>query len=412
MSTATCTAASTAVTPRPAARPRLVSRTLALVFLASFGTLTSFYLLLSVTPMLVAAAGAGGAGAGLATGALMLSGVAAEFAAPALISRFGSRAVLALGAVLLGGPALALLGPGSMAAVVAVCVVRGLGFGLTVVVTGALTAELVPPERRGEGAGISGVVSCVPGVVALPAGVWLTGHLGFAVVIVITAAAALAPLAAMPWLPGPVRAPAAAGGAPAGRPAGLLGCLRQPGMRRPALIFASVTVSAGVIVAFLPLAVGASGSTAAAGLFVQAMTATITRWWAGRHGDRHGHARLLIPGLVTAASGMAVMTWMASPALVIAGMFLFGAGFGIIQNATFALMMLRVPAAGYGTASALWNLAYDAGYGAGPAVLGLVVGHTGYSAGFAITAALIITALGPARRERGPRSPGPPARRR
>jgi MFS family permease len=404
MSTATY-ASTTAVTAGPAARPRLVSRTLALVFLASLGTLTSFYLLLSVTPILVASAGAGGAG--LATGALMLSGVAAEFAAPALISRFGNRAVLALGAVLLGGPALALLGPGSMAAVVAVCVVRGLGFGLTVVVTGALTAELVPPERRGEGAGISGVVSCVPGVVALPAGVWLTGHLGFAVVIGITAAAALAPLAAMPWLPRPVRPPA---GAPAERPAGLLACLRQPGMRRLALTFASVTVSAGVIVAFLPLAVGASGSTAA-GLFVQAMTATVTRWWAGRHGDRHGHARLLIPGLVAAASGMAVMIWMASPALVIAGMFLFGAGFGIIQNATFALMMLRVPATGYGTASALWNLAYDAGYGAGPAVLGLVVGHAGYSAGFAITAALILTALVPARRERGPRSPGPSARR-
>lgn len=405
--------------PRPASAPavrppRLVSPVLALVFVASFGTLTSFYLLLAVAPVLVAASGAGGAGAGLATGALMLSGVAAEFAAPALIARLGNRAVLALGAVLLGAPALALLAGGGMAVITAVCVVRGLGFGLTVVVTGALTAELVPAERRGEGAGVSGVVSCVPAVVALPAGIWLAGHLGPAPVIVIAAAAALAPLAVMPWLPGPARRRSAAairgaGGAaavmpaaadPTGRPAGLLAALRQPALRRPALTFAAVTVSAGVVVAFLPLAAGASGSTAAAALFAEALAATATRWWAGRHGDRHGHARLLVPGLITAAAGMALLAASTSPAAAVAGMIAFGAGFGTIQNASFALLMNRVPAASFGTASALWNLAYDAGYGAGPAVLGLLVGHTGYAAGFALTAALILTALRPARRER------------
>jgi hypothetical protein len=45
-------------------------------------------------------------------------------------------------------------------------------------------------------------------------------------------------------------------------------------------------------------------------------------------------------------------------------------GFGITQNATFALMMDRAPASGYGTASALWNLAYDAGHTAVPSSTG------------------------------------------
>jgi predicted MFS family arabinose efflux permease len=126
----------------------------------------------------------------------------------------------------------------------------------------------------------------------------------------------------------------------------------------------------------------------------------VTRWWAGRRGDRRGHARLLVPGLVTAAAGMTLLAASAAPVAAIAGMIVFGAGFGVIQNATFALLMSRVPAGSLGTASALWNLAYDAGYGAGPAILGLVVGSTGYAAGFALTAVLILTALRPARRER------------
>jgi predicted MFS family arabinose efflux permease len=81
-------------------------------------------------------------------------------------------------------------------------------------------------------------------------------------------------------------------------------------------------------------------------------------------------------------------------------MCLFGVGFGICQNATFVLMIDRMPPSGLGTASALWNLAYDAGYGAGPIAFGMVVSHTGYPVAFALTAVLMVAALPAARRER------------
>jgi MFS family permease len=391
---------STPVAPIVSGPPaaRIISGPLALVFLAEFCALTGFYLLLSVTPMFAAAAGAGSAGAGLVTGVLLLGTVAAELAAPVLMKRHEYRTLLAAGLVLLGAPALALLAGGPLAVVVAVSVVRGFGFGLSTVITGALTAVLLPPKRRGEGLGLFGVVACVPGVVALPSGVWLAGHYGYPVVVGLAAAAALIPLAAFPWLPGATGRRTA--GAGAGQPAGLLAGLRHDGQLRLSLIFAASTVAAGVVAAFLPLAAGVSGTVAATGLLAQALTATISRWWAGRHGDRHGHVGLLVPGLVAASAGMTAMIWLASPAAVIAGMCLFGTGFGIIQNATFVLMIDRMPASGAGTASALWNLAYDAGYGAGPAVFGLLVAHTGYPAAFAMTGVLMVAALPAARRGR------------
>jgi predicted MFS family arabinose efflux permease len=378
-----------------AARGRLTSGPLALVLLSSFGTLTSFYLLLSVTPMYAASAGAGNAGAGLTTGMLLLGTVAAEFAAPSLMSRFRCRTVLAAGAVLMGVPALALLTRGPLVTIVAVSIVRGVGFGLSTVVTGALMAMLLPPGRRGEGLGLAGVVACVPAVVTLPSGVWLAGHYGYPVVIGLTAAAALVPLAVIPWLPG--AAPAAGAGGP---PGGLLAGLRPGRPLRLSLVFAASTVAAGVVASFLPLAAGVSGNLASAGLLVQALSATIGRWGAGRQGDRHGHARLLMPGLAAGSLGMIAMIWLTSPAAVIAGMCLFGTGFGISQNATFALMIDRMPASGFGTASALWNLAYDAGYGAGPAAFGLLIPHTGYPAAFAMTGVLMLAAMPAAWRER------------
>jgi MFS family permease len=385
----------------PASRPRLVSGRFAAALLSSFGALTSFYLLLSVTPMYAMSAGAGSAGAGLVTGSLMLTTVLAEFASPRLLGRFGYRAVFAAGALLLGGPAPALLLPHSMATIIAVSIARGIGFGLATVVLGALVAASVPAERRGEGIGLAGVVACVPAIVALPSGVWLAQNTGYVVVIAITAISALAPLAATPWLADPASQQAEAGPAD-DSPNGLLGSLRSGGMLRPGVVFAATTVAAGVVASFLPLAAGVSAGVATLGLFAQALTATASRWWAGRRGDRHGHAGLLIPGLLIAAVGMASLIWVSAPVAVIAGMCLFGIGFGIAQNVTFALMLDRAPASGYGTASALWNLAYDAGYGTGPIVFGLFVAHTGYPAAFALTGLLILAALLPAMRDRRP----------
>src|ERR1700722_5527206 len=188
--------------PDRAIPARLLSVPLAATFLAEFTSLTSFFLLLSVMPMLAAAAGAGSSGAGLLTGSLLLGTVAAEATAAAAIRRFGYRMGVAAGAILLGAPALAMLTREPQSVMVSVSLVRGLGFGLCGVVTGALTAKLLPPERRGEGLGLLGIVSGVPAIVALPAGGWMAGHLLARTPAATAAATGLLPLAAIRWLPG------------------------------------------------------------------------------------------------------------------------------------------------------------------------------------------------------------------
>jgi predicted MFS family arabinose efflux permease len=371
-----------------APRPPILSRALLALFVASFGAMAGFYLLLSVVPLYAASIGAGGVGTGLVTGALMAATVAGEPAVPRLIGRFGHRMVLAAGLVLLGAPALALPAAGTMPAILAVSLVRGLGFAVVVVVGGALVASLVPPERRGEGLGLFGIVVGVPGVAALPLGVWLVGELGYPAVFVAGGLAALAGLAVVPGLPG--RAPAR------GPPVGILTGLRSPALLRPAVTFSVTAMAAGVVVTFLPLAVGGgSGGLAAVALFVQAVGSRLTRWWAGRFGDRHGPAVLLVPGVVAAAAGMAALVLVGQPAAVLAGMALFGAGFGATQNASMTLMLNRVAPSGYGTVSAIWNLAFDLGIGVGAFGFGVVAAQTGYPAAFAVTAGLVLAALVP-----------------
>lgn len=382
-----------------------MSRALALVFLGTVGTIVGFYLLLTVVPLYAATMGAGDVGAGLATAALMLATVAAELGAARLIARFGYRLAFAVGAVLLGAPALALPASTSMAAILAVCVVRGLGFGIVVVVGSALVATLVPHERRGEGLGLLGVVVGIPAVVALPLGVGLAGEVGFAPVCVAGAVAALAALAVVPGLPG--RAPKTE----QEHDLGILAGLRSPALIRPSIVVGATAMAAGAVVTFMPLAVTqASGSLAVWALLVQAAASTTTRWWAGWHGDRHGPSGLLIPGLLASALGMLAMFMLDNPTIVLLGMALFGAGIGVCQNASLALMFSRVSAPAYGTVSALWNLAIDAGVGIGAAGFGVVAAQTSYSIAFVVTAALMLAVLVPAVRDRSTVSgsrPGP-----
>ncbi|MFB4316818.1 MFS transporter [Actinomadura sp. 21ATH] len=359
-------------------RERLLTPAFLLVMTAGVGAATSFYLLFSALPRYAEASGAGGVGAGLTTGVMMAATVAAELAVPGLVRRFGYRPVFGAGLVLLGAPALALVVSGGMGTVLAACLLRGAGLAVAVVLGGALVASIVPAARRGEGLGVYGVACGVPGVVALPLGLWLGDAAGYRVVFALAGVSALAGLAAVRRLPGRRPAPE--------EPLGVLAAARTPALLVPCAIFAAVTVAMGVTATFLPLA---AGGVAVWALLAQSLAATATRWWAGRRGDRNGAGRQLVPGLLIAAAGIAALVLVPEPLSALAGMVLFGIGFGLTGNASMVVMLDRVPASSYGTVSALWNVAYDAGIGAGALGFGLIAVHTGYPAAFGLVAALM-----------------------
>lgn len=385
------------------ARATLLTRPLLLRFVSMVGASLSFFLLLSVVPAYAAERGGGGA-AGLATGSLMLATVLGELGTPRIVGRFGYRLTLIAGLFLLGAPALVLTVSGQAVWIAAVCFVRGIGFALTIVAGGALTASLIPDQRRGEGLALVGVVSGVPSLVALPLGLWLAGRVGYGPVAVTGGLAALAAIVFVLGLPDRAEREE--------QPLGVVRGLRTGALLRPVLVFAATATAAGIVVTFLPLALpSASAGVVAAALFVQTAASTLTRWLAGRHGDRHGSARLVLPGLLLSAAGVLVIAPTADPVAVVAGTALFGAGFGITQNATLALMYTRVSATSYGTVSALWNLAYDGGMGVGAAGFGVAAGLTGYPWAFALTALLMLGAVAPALRDRRVTAPSahPPA---
>ena len=96
-----------------------------------------------------------------------------------------------------------------------------------------------------------------------------------------------------------------------------------------------------------------------------------------------------MPGVLVAAAGLAALSVTGVPALVVAGAAVFGAGFGVTQNASLTIMYNQVSESGYSAVGALWNLAYDGGMGVGAAGFGVLAARTGYPAAFGLTAAVL-----------------------
>ncbi len=393
--------------------------------ICAFCAMANFYLLLSVLPL--DASSAGTAAAGLVTGISMLGCVAAEILVAARVARLGhvpamalGAAFLALGAGLLVMPAALRAAPEPLLALPGILplgrealpflvtdrglplllgasLVRGVGLAILVVAGTGIAADVAPPGRRGESLGLYGIAATLPGAAGLPAGIWVAHRLGFDAVFLFALGFGLASVGLAFLIPHRRSAVA--------HPPATFGVLRNARARRPALVFLTTTVAAGIYASFLAIAMsGSPAELVAAALLAQTAAAAVVRWAAGRAGDRVGPRRLLVPAVLVGIAGGLLAIEIGEPLFVVAGMLLFGVGFGALQNLTLALMYEGVPARRFGGVSAAWNTAYDSGLGAGAVAFGYVSQAIGFPLAFAATAAVLGLGLFPAVRDAADRA--------
>lgn len=411
---------------------------------------SGYSMLLAVVPLWVSRGGSGAFGSGASTGVFMLTTVLTQFAVPWLLRRFGHRVALGGGLLLLGGPAPLLALSPELGPVLVLSALRGVGFGLFTVASGALVAELVPPAEHGRSTALFGLATGVPQLLLLPTGVGAVEHLGFTGVFVAAAVPLLGfPLLAPIRLPGggpgrsgvtpagdgvrgvgrsgaglppgpelaatPELAPAlesvsaemagaeVAGAEVAGAPKPAEGAVRggwRGGSVGPVVAMLSCATAQGSLVTFLPLAVTPPGTVVPIALLGTAGGAVLGRVVAGSLVDRRGWGgRLLGPGVLLGVVGMLAevlvsrVPSLGGAVLLVAGALLVGFGFGLVQNDSLVAMFAAAGKARYGRASAAWNIAYDAGTGAGAVGLGAVAELYGFRVTFGVSAALLLLVL-------------------
>lgn len=360
---------------------------LRLLLAIGFATSVSFNILLSAVPLWAAHHVLNRASAGIPTTVMLIVTISAQPFIPALVKRFGSSPVQAAGLLALGLPAPFYGLTTNLSVVLVISAVRGFGFAVLTIVATTLGASLVPGARHGESVALFGLATALPAVVGVPIGVALTqsGH------FTLVAAAGAMPVLAVPLVFRLKNAPTRFWAAPRSgysRSSRLRAWAR---MGPPALCLFVITLAAGGLTTYLPIE-WQGGRGAAAALLLVGCGGLLGKWWFGVKVDRAG-TRLLMP-LSSAAAAVSVALVSAGlhfgSIWVFVGMALFGVSLGAVQSLSAVVIFARAPAGFESTASALWNVSYDAGTAAGAAFVGLIVGvGLGISFAVAVTATLI-----------------------
>lgn len=375
-----------------------------------------FAVLMPVAPMHVVALGGDTFLAGLANAVLMAATILTQLVVERVRSRIGWSAILALGCLLLGLPALVEILATQPWHVIALAAVRGIGFGILTVSGASAVAVLFAPERRGRAVGAYGLSVAASQLLLTPVAPWIAETAGFTTALV---------LAAIPVIGVPVAVSAAGvierharNTAPATASASSVTETRRTLVRLvpPIVALTAVTCSGGAIATFAPQFTADALLTLVV-LFVFSAAAAISRWVAGGLADRFGAQTFIGPALGIAVLGLAGMAasiagiaGAGGTTLLVAGAFLTGTSFGVMQNVTLVRAFELAGEESKGTASTAWNVAFDAGTGIGAVAIGAIATGTSFAFSFALLAALcLVVGIGLVLRSRqapgtGPRS--------
>ncbi|WP_232331527.1 MFS transporter [Agromyces laixinhei] len=388
----------------------------ALLILTAAG-FAGYAVLLPVAPLWAVHGGADEAGSGLVNGVLLFVTILTQGFVPRLLRRFGAALVLGVGLALLGGPSLLQLLSDDLWWILTLSAVRGFGFGILTVCGSAAVAHLVSPARHGAAIGVYGAAIAVPQVLLLPIGPWLADTVGFWLVFALGTLPLLgigfAPALAHAWH-GAIDTPEHHGDGTAdtttgeGDGAGRRSWMPR-GLLRPMLLLLAVTLAGGALITFAPQMVSTPAATTG-GLALFTVAAAISRWGIGGPADRHGTRPFVWPLVLATSVGLVLVAFAVSdPAatlvpLFLCGMALSGVAYGGLQNLTLLLSLNAVRREEYDTASAVWNIGFDAGTGVGSMLIGSLAARLAFAPALLVAAAASLATL-PLAFVRGRRSP-------
>ncbi len=356
------------------ADPPLFTRSFTVICLATFFFYASFYLILSVMPLYVAAMGATSFQIGLIIGLFAMMAMVLRPPTGWIIDTRGCRVVLVAGMAIFLLASLGYVIAHSVGAVLALRLFHGMGMGLFPTAATVVVAELAPPARRGEAMGWFGIANSVGLILGPAVGMPIAAGAGFRTLFLVAGGVALMGLVCIGMLPRIGRVPAQIARPP--RPQDFF----SPAAVLPSVLLLFLYVPYGAMLAFIPI-VAADRGLGNPGTFYTALALAVLviRSRAGHVSDRRGRPAVIIPGLLVAGVALAILALTSGRIWVLVGAAIYGFGFGSVQPALMALTADRVPPEERGKAMGTFYTAWELGIMTGSTGAGLLLEVTDFS---------------------------------
>jgi MFS family permease len=369
---------------------------------SSFLLFFSFQAIFPISPLYLVRVGGSPADNGLATWAFALASLLTRPLAGLLADRWGRKPILAIGALLFGGGPALYAFASTIPLLLVVKVFHAIGLACFSTAYLAFVADLLPPDRYGEGLGLAGIASSSAMVAAPLFGEWMVGAVDFKLSFLTFGAVGGLGLLTTLALPGGDRDAARRVSSEGGN---LRDAARQPGVRAGALGMALLGLPFGAFITFLPLLADARDLGGAGLPFaVYATASTLARPVAGRGIDRWGPRGVALVGFALAGLSSAGFAAVADTWTLLGLAALFGLSFGTSSVALDTVAQSTVGHSLRGSAAAIEYTAFDTFVGFGGLGLGVLSYATNYGVMYAVAGGLVLVGVlvgGLASRARG-----------
>ncbi|WP_042144110.1 MFS transporter [Paucisalibacillus sp. EB02] len=367
---------------------KIWTRDFILICLANFFIFFGFQMTLPTLPLFVKELGGSDQLIGIIVGIFTFSAlVLRPYAGHALESKgrqFVYMTGLAIFVVSVGSFAFI----GSIAILLIVRVLQGVGWGLSTTATGTIATDIIPASRRGEGFGYFGLSGNIALAFGPGLGLALVGKISFMSLFLICAAFGLVAF----LLSSKVRYKKVEE-IPEKAAAPRFDIFEKTAIQ-PSILVLFITFTFGGIATFLPLhAIERNVAGIEAYFLVYAAFLLISRTFAGKIYDKKGHLYVFLPGTIMILIAMILLAWLPSTFILLVAAGLYGFGFGTVQPALQAWAVEKAAGNRKGMANATFFSFFDLGIGLGAIIFGQIAFLFNYSTIYATGAGSILVSM-------------------
>ncbi|MHC0553138.1 MFS transporter [Salinicoccus sp. CNSTN-B1] len=376
---------------------KIWTRDFVLIVIVNFFIFTAFQMTLPTLPLFVKEIGASDRWVGLVVGIFTFSALLIRPSAGKMLDTKGRAPVFLTGLLLFVLSMFSLAASFTIALLLAVRIMQGIGWGLSSTSAGTIATDLVPKKRRGEGLGYYGLSGNIALAFGPALGLFLVDQISFTLLFSICGVLGLTALILATNIR--YQKPEAPDTSIKEKSTYVprFDIVERQALPAASLLF-FITVTFGGIAAFLPVYTYERGFDPTFIQFyfvIYAAFLMLSRIVAGKLYDKKGITIVFVPGALAIITAMILLGIMANPYYLFIAAALYGFGFGCVQPALQAWAVNRADNNRRGMANATFFSAFDMGVGLGAISYGFIAEAFGYStiyftSAFSVTLSLIL----------------------
>ncbi|MGN5884149.1 MFS transporter [Staphylococcus simulans] len=279
----------------------------------------------------------------------------------------------------------------SLFVLIIVRLIHGIAFGMSSTTTGTYSSTIVPEGRKGEGIGYYALSTTVASAVGPFLGIIINQNFSFeSNFIVCLVCIVLAGVLAL-FITN-IKQPKVDEENEEIEPDKGLSQFLQKEAMPISIVVVFVGIAYSSVLAFIDSYASHIGLAAAASFFfvVYAASTFIVRPITGKIFDNYGANKVVYPVLVLFVIGLALLSITHSSWMLLFSAIFIGIGYGTILPSFQTIAIQASPTKKIGLATSTFYIFADLGAGAGPTLLGLLIGGVGYRNLYLLMAALLV----------------------